>query len=91
VRFAVPLGLTGLNHIVVDLTFRDHTGSATTVNLRAYGKEGLLNRQPATIETRRDMVAGCSRRISCIQRTQSSMWTRVAASGSSRCCAHQPR
>jgi hypothetical protein len=46
VRFAVPLGLTGLNHIVVDLTFRDHTGSATTVNLRAHGKEGLLNRQP---------------------------------------------
>lgn len=43
---AVPIGRTGLQHIVVDLDLRGTAGSddapATDVRLRAYGKKGLL-------------------------------------------------
>jgi len=38
-RFAVPLGRTGLNHVVVDV----FDGGRM---IRAYGKEGLLGRKP---------------------------------------------
>lgn len=38
-RFAVPLGRTGLNRVVVDILDDGRT-------LRAYGKEGLLSRKP---------------------------------------------
>lgn len=45
VRLAVPIGRTGLQHIVVDLMLRSAAGF-TEVRLRAYGKEGLLSRKP---------------------------------------------
>ena len=42
-RVAVPLGVTGLSHVVVDLTAGSPAGETL---IRAYGKEGLLNRRP---------------------------------------------
>ncbi|MBV9801320.1 MAG: hypothetical protein JO039_24995 [Solirubrobacterales bacterium] len=56
VRLAVPIGRTGLQHIVVDLVLRPAAGAtaapATEVRLRAYGKEGLFSRKPtaATVD-----------------------------------------
>jgi hypothetical protein len=38
-RFALPLGRTGLQHVVLDVPL-------TEGPLRAFGKEGLLNRHP---------------------------------------------
>ena len=50
VRMAVPLGRTGLQHIVVDLVLGPPADTpdppSTPVRLRAYGKEGLLSRKP---------------------------------------------
>jgi hypothetical protein len=46
VRIDVPIGRTGLQHIVVDLVFGPGGNAAVPVRLRAYGKEGLLSRKP---------------------------------------------
>jgi hypothetical protein len=50
IRIAVPLGRTGLQHIVVDLVLGPPADTAdppgTQVRLSAYGKEGLLSRKP---------------------------------------------
>jgi hypothetical protein len=46
-RIAIPLGVTGLAHIVVDIKPSDSASTtAAPVLVRAYGKEGLLNRKP---------------------------------------------
>jgi hypothetical protein len=42
-RWAVPLGVTGLQHIVIDIANDLATGQ---IVLRAYGKEGLISRHP---------------------------------------------
>lgn len=47
-RFVVPLGMTGLQRIVIDLTFADPLVAGSTVWVRGYGKEGLLSRRPTT-------------------------------------------
>jgi hypothetical protein len=44
-RWAIPIGSTGLQVIVVDVTTTAGPDGAT-VELRAYGKEGLLSRHP---------------------------------------------
>lgn len=50
VRLAVPVGVTGLQQIVVDLEFRAAEDQADSgrvpVRLRGFGKEGLLSRKP---------------------------------------------
>jgi hypothetical protein len=58
-RFAVPLGRTGLQHIVVDLVLRPlgSDPATTEVRLCAYGKEGLLSRKP-TAATADKVLAG---------------------------------
>jgi hypothetical protein len=61
VRIAVPLGLTGLQQIVIDLMF----GSAldgtdrprVLITLCGYGKEGILNRKPTRTVTDRAWAA----------------------------------
>lgn len=49
VRVAVPVGRTGLQHVVVDLVFGPPVGATagpeTLVRVRAYGKEGRLYRK----------------------------------------------
>jgi hypothetical protein len=50
-RLAVPLGLTGLQHIVLDAEFGPATESHVQVRLRGFGKEGLLNRKPTRTVT----------------------------------------
>lgn len=57
VRFVVPVGRTGLQQVVVDLVFEAPTqppnGPGVQVRLRAYAKEGLINRKPsATVADR---------------------------------------
>jgi hypothetical protein len=44
-RWAVPLGLTGLTHVVVDVATTADKGEGQVV-LRAFGKEGLITRHP---------------------------------------------
>jgi hypothetical protein len=58
-RFAVPLGRTGLQHIVVDVVLRPlgSDPATTEVRLCAYGKEGLLSRKP-TAATADKVLAG---------------------------------
>jgi hypothetical protein len=55
VRIAVPLGLTGLQHIVIELelgpALDGSPGPRTLVSLRGYGKEGLINRKPTRTTT----------------------------------------
>jgi hypothetical protein len=50
VRLAVPVGLTGLQQVVLDLELGlEQDGAAIPhvhAQLRGYGKEGLLNRKP---------------------------------------------
>jgi hypothetical protein len=45
VRMVVPVGITGLQRIVVDLSATP-AGDSAEVRVRAYGKEGLLSRKP---------------------------------------------
>jgi hypothetical protein len=55
VRLAVPVGVTALQQIVIDLQFRtaeDQTGtSRVLVRLRGFGKEGLISRNPTRTVT----------------------------------------
>ena len=43
---AVPVGLTGLQQIVVDLEFGSATSAGVHLQVTGYGKEGLINRSP---------------------------------------------
>jgi hypothetical protein len=45
-RLAVPLGVTGLQQIVIDVEFGLDDGSRVPVRLRGFGKEGVINRKP---------------------------------------------
>jgi hypothetical protein len=51
VRFAVPLGITGLQHIVLDAEFTADDVSQVHVRLRGFGKEGIINRKPTLTVT----------------------------------------
>jgi hypothetical protein len=51
VRLAVPLGLTGLQEIVLDADFGQPDGSHVPVRLRGFGKEGLISRKPTRTVT----------------------------------------
>jgi hypothetical protein len=55
VRLAVPVGLTGLQQVVIDLEFRaaEHQADkgGVPVRLRGFGKEGLLSRKPTRTVT----------------------------------------
>jgi hypothetical protein len=55
VRVAVPLGLTGLQQIVIDLILgpaRDASdGTRVPVTIYGYGKEGVINRKPTRTVT----------------------------------------
>jgi hypothetical protein len=61
VRVAVPLGLTGLQHIVIDLQLGPAQdapdGPRVPVILTGYGKEGLINRKPTRTVTEQAWVA----------------------------------
>jgi hypothetical protein len=54
-RMAVPLGLTGLQHIVIDLILGPAQdapdGPRVPVTLRGYGKEGVISRKPTRTVT----------------------------------------
>lgn len=43
-RWAIPIGATGLMHVVVDVTTAPGGGNDTV--LRAFGKEGIITRHP---------------------------------------------
>lgn len=45
-RFAVPVGRTGLQQVVVDLDVELVDGRGSRLTLVVYGKEGLLSRRP---------------------------------------------
>lgn len=45
-RFAVPIGRTGLQQVVVDLEVELGSARGSRLTLVAYGKEGLLSRRP---------------------------------------------
>lgn len=47
VRFVVPLGLSGLQRVVVDVTFQPTAAGQSEALLRSFAKEGLLSRHPA--------------------------------------------
>jgi hypothetical protein len=55
VRLAVPVGVTGLQQIVIDLEFlaaENQTGNGRTrIRLRGFGKEGLISRKPTRTVT----------------------------------------
>ena len=55
VRLAVPVGLTGLQQIVIELEFRAAAHQADNgrvpVRLRGFGKEGLISRKPTRTVT----------------------------------------
>ncbi len=61
VRFAVPVGVTGLQQIVVDIVLGQPEvgsgGSRVHVQLCGYGKEGLINRKPTRTITDRAWTA----------------------------------
>jgi hypothetical protein len=46
VRLVVPVGRTGLQCAVIDLDYPLDWQAGENMRLRAYGKEGLLNRHP---------------------------------------------
>jgi hypothetical protein len=46
VLLAVPVGLTGLQQIVVDLRFGSAKEAGVHLQVTGYGKEGLINRSP---------------------------------------------
>ena len=54
-RLAVPVGVTGLQQIVIDLEFRPagnrEDPGCVGVRLRGFGKEGLINRKPTRAVT----------------------------------------
>jgi hypothetical protein len=50
-RLAVPVGVTGLQQIVIDVEFGVIGTAGLPVQLRGYGKEGLLNRHPTRTVT----------------------------------------
>lgn len=45
-RLAVPVGLTGLQQIVMDAEFYPAGPAASNVRLRGFGKEGVISRSP---------------------------------------------
>ena len=48
-RMAIPIGMTGIQKIVVDVSRTDgEHGGSPGILVRAYGKEGLLSRKPTT-------------------------------------------
>jgi hypothetical protein len=48
-RFVVPIGVTGLQRVVVDVAYDSGTGREPfTVHVRTYAKEGRISRHPAT-------------------------------------------
>jgi hypothetical protein len=51
VRLAVPVGLTGLQQIVVDVELSAVDGTRVHVELRGFGKEGLISRKPTRTVT----------------------------------------
>jgi hypothetical protein len=55
VRLAVPVGVTGLQQIVIDLELRSSDKQADSacvpVRLRGFGKEGLISRKPTRTVT----------------------------------------
>jgi hypothetical protein len=61
VRLAVPWGRTGLQQVVIDLRLSPREGApdqtACEVLLRAYCKEGLINRKPTAVTADRAWAA----------------------------------
>lgn len=57
IRMAVPLGITGLQQIVLDAELEPGEDGTTTVRLRGFGEEGLLNRKPTRAVTDRAWAA----------------------------------
>jgi len=51
VRIAVPVGLAGLQQIVLDAEFVPASDASVHVRLRGFGKEGLINRKPTRTVT----------------------------------------
>jgi hypothetical protein len=51
VRLAVPVGLAGLQQIVVDAELCPVDGARVHVELRGFGKEGLISRKPTRTVT----------------------------------------
>jgi hypothetical protein len=51
VRLAVPLGLTGLQQVVLDAEFGPQAGSHVPVRLAGFGKEGMISRKPTRTVT----------------------------------------
>ena len=50
-RLAVPVGVTGLQQIIIDAEFGPGDGTHVHVGLRGFGKEGLINRKPTRTVT----------------------------------------
>jgi hypothetical protein len=46
VRLAVPVGVTGLQQIVIDAELSPADNTHVHVRLRGFGKEGLISRKP---------------------------------------------
>jgi hypothetical protein len=51
VRLAVPVGVTGLQQIVIDAELGPGDGARVPVRLRGFGKEGLISRKPTRTVT----------------------------------------
>jgi len=51
VRLAVPVGVTGLQQIVIDAELGPSDGASVPVRLRGFGKEGLISRKPTRAVT----------------------------------------
>lgn len=56
-RLAVPLGLTGLQQIIIDAELSPADDASVHVRLRGFGKEGLLSRNPTRSVTDRAWAA----------------------------------
>lgn len=62
VRFVVPVGRTGLQQIVVDvISGAPGAADESTMTVRAYGKEGLINRKP-TMRTAAEVAAALNQK-----------------------------
>ena len=57
VRLAVPVGVTGLQQIVIDAEFGPANESSVQVRLRGFGKEGLISRKPTRTVTEQAWAA----------------------------------
>jgi hypothetical protein len=57
IRLAVPLGITGLQQIVLDTELEPADNGATTARLRGFGKESVLSRKPTRAVTDRAWAA----------------------------------